>query len=85
MIFKCLHNLAPNYLQECLKSPNEIHEHFTRQTNNGDLRIPKFVTDCYKYSPIVSALRSWNQQKILTREAETIYSFKHLFKKTCGV
>ena len=80
-IFKCLHNLTPNYLCECLKYPSEVHDHFTRKTNNGELYMPKFITDCYKYSPIVSAIRSWNNQDTVTREARTIYSLKLSFRK----
>ena len=81
MIFKCLHNLSPGYLRECLKYPDEIHSHFTRKTNNGELYMPKFLTDCYKYSPIVSAIRSWNNQERVIRESTNIHSLKLTFKK----
>ena len=33
MMYKCLHNLAPSYLQTDLINPREIHDHFTRQNN----------------------------------------------------
>ena len=36
------------------------------------LSIPKFQTDCYKYSPIVSSIRAWNRIDSLIREASSI-------------
>ena len=83
MIYKCLHNLAPSYLSAELVNPCQVHEHFTRQTTSGELSLPKFKTDCYKHSPILSSIRSWNVLNRLIREADSIYSFKPLFKKSC--
>ena len=86
MTYKCLHNLAaPSYLQTDLINPCEIHDHFTRQTTSNKLSIPKFHTDYYKYSPIVSSIRAWNRLDSLIREASSINSFKILFKRSCGM
>ena len=83
MIYKCLHNLAPSYLSAELVNPCQIHEHFTRLMISGELSVPNFKTDCYKHSPIVSSVRTWNMLNRLIREADTIYSFKSLFKRSC--
>ena len=83
MIYKCLHNLAPPYLSTELVNPCQIHEHFTRITTSGELSLPKFKSDCYKNSPIVSSVRSWNMLSRLTREAITVCSFKSLYKRSC--
>ena len=85
MIYKCLHNLAPPYLSAELVSPSQIHEHFTRITTSGELSIPKFQTDCYKHSPIVSSLRSWNSLDRLIREADSAFRFKSLIKRSCAM
>ena len=37
MMCKCLHNLAPSYLQTDLINPSEIHDHFTRQTTSNKI------------------------------------------------
>ena len=66
-------------------NPSEIHDHFTRQTTSNKLSIPKFQTDCYKYSPIVSSIRAWNRLDSLIREASSINSFKILFQRSCGM
>ena len=85
IMYICLHNLAPFYLQTDLINPIEIHDHFTRQTTSNELSIPKFQTDCYKYSPIVSSIRTWNRLDSLIREVSSINSFKILFKRSCGM
>ena len=82
MIYKCLHNCAPSYLQSDLINPSDFHDHFTRHTISGKLSLPKFKTDCYKYSPIVSSISAWNRLDSEIREASSIYSFKKLFKQS---
>ena len=77
MMYKCLHNLAPSYLQTDLINPSEIHDHFTRQTTSKQLSIPKFQTYCYKYSPIVSSIRAWYRLDSLIREASSIIHSKY--------
>ena len=47
--------------------------------------MPKFQTNCYKYSPIVSSIRAWNNLDCLIREASSINSFKILLKWSCGM
>ena len=81
-IYKCLHNCAPSYLQSDLINPSDFHDHFTRHTISGKLSLPKFKTDCYKYSPIVSSISAWNRLDSEIREASSIYSFKKLFKQS---
>ena len=85
MMYKCLHNLAPSYLQTDLIYPSEIHDHFTRLTTSNKLSMPKFQTDCYKYSPVISSIRAWNNLDSLIREASSINSFKIVFKRSCGM
>ena len=85
MMYKCLHNLAPSYLQTDLINPSEIHDHFTRLTTSNKLSKPKFQTDGYKYSPIISSIRAWNNLDSLIREASSINSFKIVFKRSCGM
>ena len=58
---------------------NTIH---SRHTISGKLSLPKFKTDCYKYSPIVSSISAWNRLDSEIREASSIYSFKKLFKQS---
>ena len=82
MIYKCLHNCAPSYLQSDLINPSDFHDHFTRHTISGKLSLPKFKTDCYKYSPIVSSISAWNRLNSEIREGSSIYSFKKLFKQS---
>ena len=83
MMYK-MHNLAPSYLQTDLINPSEIHYHFTRQTTSNKLSIPKFQTDCYKYSVIVSSIRAWNGLDSLIRETSSLNSYKILLKRSCG-
>ena len=39
----------------------------------------------YKYSPIISSIRAWNNLDSLIREASSINSFKIVFKRSCGM
>ena len=72
MIYKCVHNLAPSYLQVGLINPNDVHEHHTRQIDSGCLRVPRFHTDCYKCSPIVSSIFEWNKLDNSLRTASSV-------------
>ena len=85
MMYTFLHNFVPSYLQTDLINPSEIHDHFTRLTTSNKLSMPKFQTDCYKYSPIISSIRAWNNLDSLIREASSINSFKIVFKRSCGM
>ena len=83
MIYKCVHNLAPSYLQVHVVKPSDVHEHHTRLIDSGNLRVPRFRSDCHKCSPIVSSVLEWNRLDHSIRSASSIYSFKRLFKQSC--
>ena len=85
MIYKCVHNLAPSYLQVDLINPNEVHEHDTRQSASGCLRVPRFHTECYKCSPVVSSIFEWNKLDNAMKTASSVNSFKRMFKQSCNL
>ena len=85
MIYKCVHNLAPSYLQVDLINPNEVHEHDTRQSASGCLRVPRFHTECFKCSPVVSSIFEWNKLDNAMKTASSVNSFKRMFKQSCNL
>ena len=53
------HHLAPSYLQESLIKVSDIYQHNTRQAVEGLLSVPKYKTECFKHSPLVSSIIAW--------------------------
>ena len=83
MMYKCRHHLAPSYLQESLIKVSDIHQHNTRQVVEGLLSVPKYKTEYFKHSPLVSSIITWNQFDRSLRMASSVNTFKYMFKQSC--
>ena len=80
MMYKCLHDMAPTYLKKDLFHVSSRHDHNTRQAERNALCVPKFRTDTYKHSPLVSGIRTWNQLENSVKGSSTLNSFKYALK-----
>ena len=80
MMYKCLHDMAPTYLKKDLFHVSSRHDHNTRQAERNALCVPKFRTDTYKHSPLVSGIRTWNQLENSVKRSSTLNSFKYALK-----
>ena len=85
MMFKCTHDLAPSYLQGSLVKVSDIHQHQTRQADEGLLSVPKYKTECFKHSPLVSSIIAWNKLDRSLKTASSVNTFKYMFKRSCIV
>ena len=76
MVFKCVHNLNPNYICKCFNEFNNSRYN-TRQSTNKTLRLPHCQSSLYKKSFVFRGSLIWNT---LDQELTCCKSFS-LFKR----
>ena len=59
LMFKCLNNLAPEYMSDEFTQTIQTHGYNTRHAQNS-LVMPKLRTECLLNSPFVTGISVWN-------------------------
>ena len=80
LVYKCLNALAPTYLSDMFTYTADAHSRLTRQVTTNCLYVPAANTQHFQNSLIVSGARLWNNMPSTLREANTLSSFKYLYK-----
>ena len=85
MMYKSLHNLAPQYLTRKFKYVSDIHNCNTRQAAAGQLALPPLThgndIECFMNSFSYSGVKLWNSVDPPTvRNAQDVNSFKNMYK-----
>jgi len=78
MMFKCMNNLAPNYLCDKFIARSNVHSRNTR--NKNKLNIPLCKTATGQRSFLYRATALWNSMPENIKKSE-ISSFKHLYRQ----
>jgi hypothetical protein len=73
LVYKSLNNLSPQYLSS-LFVQNET-EYNLRSITNGDLLVPKFKLQSYKFSLNYSGANIWNSIPINIKKASSLKEF----------
>ena len=81
LMFKCLNNLAPEYLSNSLKYTHELHPHNTRHASNLNLNIPKPKTSTFMNSFSYQGPLIWNTLPTNIRDSNNIQTFKTHLKE----
>ena len=79
MVFKCLHGLAPKYLESKLVKRSAIHRHNTRRKN--DINITLKRTSTAQRSFFDHAISSWNHLSAATKNCTSVPIFKRQARK----
>ena len=74
LVFKCLHELAPNYLLNEFNQASTIHSYNTR--NRDKLRPPFAKTQKYKNSFRIYGATTWNKLPRIIRNIDDFHKFK---------
>ena len=80
LIYKALHNKAPDYITNLLKPMSEVHTLNLRSTENGTLYVPRSRTSLYDGSFSCSAPRLWNCLPQTVRNVGSLPTFKQSLK-----
>ena len=80
LMFKCLHNLAPNYLSDHIVHQSNIHNYSTRLTQN-QVFVPFGRSQYFQKSFQVNGPKLWNSLPEHVTQCENILSFKYQCKK----
>ena len=59
-MYKCINNIAPNYLCDQFSFINDIHQANTGNANRYDLYLPLPSTSCFKKSLCFDGAKLWN-------------------------
>ena len=78
MVYKCINNLAPDYLCTKFKKRSSVHNHTTR--NNSKLQIPLFKSASGQRTFSYRAVSLWNELDEVLKISTTVKSFKNLLK-----
>ena len=81
LMFKCLNNLAPEYLSNSLKYTHELHPHNTRNASNLNLNIPKPKTSTFMNSFSYQGPLIWNTLPTNIIDSNNIHTFKTHLKE----
>ena len=78
MVYKCINNLAPDYLCTKFTKRCSIHNYTTR--NNSKLQIPLFKSASGQRTFSYRAVSLWNELDEVLKISTTVKSFKNLLK-----
>ena len=79
MTYKCLNGLAPTYLLERFKKRSQLYNSNTRSKDM--LQIPFYRNVAGQRSLLYRAVRIWNDLSEALNSADSVNSFKVLYKK----
>ena len=79
LVYKCLNNLAPNYLLSNFQRSREYHTYNTRCKDF--LRLPRAKTTKYQGSFRINGARTWNALPPQIRKNNSISAFKAKLKQ----
>ena len=77
LVFKSLNQLVPEYLN-IFKYVHQVSTRSTRQSSQNLLYVPKYKTEYYKRSFIISGSYLWNNLSENLKECTTIESLTEL-------
>ena len=60
ILFKCLNNMAPDYLKDLLTSRADAHDVNTRSAQDGDLQVPRARTRARESALYIRGPQTWN-------------------------
>ena len=80
LIYKCLNTLAPTYLSDNFVYTADTHSRQTRQATANLLHVPAASTQYFQRSLVVSGAQLWNNLPSTIKMANTISSFKYMYK-----
>jgi hypothetical protein len=81
LVFKCLHNLAPSYLQQHIipLADDLVHQRL-RASKSADVFLPRFRTLGGDRAFCVAGPKAWNSLPAFIQEITNINTFKRLLK-----
>jgi hypothetical protein len=83
LMFKCTHELAPEYLTDQFNLVLEISERVTRASQSFDLMVPMPHIEKYKQSLLYNGAKFWNTSSLPAelKNANNIQHFKLSYKR----
>ena len=83
-MYKCLNDLAPQYLQDKFNYVRDNHNVNTRQAAAGQLALPPLShgndIECFKYSFSYGGVKLWNNIDPVLRNSVNMSAFKKMYK-----
>ena len=81
LVYKCLNNLAPEYLSSLLTYVSDTQPYPTRTAINKCLALPKPRLSLMKQSFQYSGPSLWNTLPFQISQSDSLISFKHSLKQ----
>ena len=80
LMYKCLNELAPEFLLQQINFVKDSHNYVTRQSVNDNLVVPHPNVTLFKSSFMFNGPYVWNKLSSILRNAENLNSFKRQYK-----
>ena len=81
MTYKCLNGLVPAYLLERFEKRSQLYNSNTRLRSKDMLQIPFYRIATGQHSFLHRAVKIWNDLPEVLKSADSIKSFRVLYKK----
>ena len=81
LMYKCINNLAPDYLCDEITRCSEVFNYLTRSANSLNVIVPRANKNCFKKSFSYNGAITWNGLANSKREAEDLITFKSKYKE----
>jgi hypothetical protein len=82
LMFKCLNNLAPDYLSDNIILHDDVSSRQTRSTNQLHVVPPQIRIEHCRQSFTYQGAISWNKLPLHIKQSNNINHFKYQYKKT---
>ena len=79
-MFKCIHDLAPNYMCDGVTPEHEIANHSNRSTDTLNVHIPMSSDANVRKTFMFHAAELWNKLPESLKGVNNIHNFKGLIK-----
>ena len=80
LMFKCIHGLAPKYLEDNIDMMCDIIPYNSRSSYTLNVLLPKCNSEFYKRSFKYNGAKIWNALPNFVKESTSKYSFKSNYK-----
>ena len=81
LVFKCLHGMAPLYLENQICFKKDMNMRCSNRTSEFDVFIPPFVSSAKEKSLFIKGALIWNSLPIELKSMSNIDGFRSAYKK----
>ena len=80
MVYKALHGLAPEYIEDLFTKVSDSHSRHLRSVDNELLRVPSSKSNIFENSFTITAAKQWNELPLEVCNTSILNAFKNMLR-----